>query len=225
MAEFFDHLWEQFHASPSQQQRSRYREYLKSLIGEGPPLRLLELERHRSLGRAAILQNLPSTLPFPASLQAFDLFLLELAGDSLSPSSFRQAKQLEAKRPFWRRDPLHDEIAVLETLAMGADAYFLAMSELDQAGAQFLVELGRDYGLPAILCCRSEEELATGLLMRDVHFLCLEGVLLAPQLLELEHMRQKTILFDLRDFEEAPLIPSGAKSQVILIEHESLSFK
>lgn len=221
MSDFFDHLWDQFHASPSQQHRSRYREYLKTLIEQSPPMRPLRPRSTQQAARAVQLDSLPESQSFQSGLAGYELFFLGLTAVECNPSCFRQAKDREPSRPFWRRDLLKDEVTVLETRAMGSDAYCLGMSELDQAATQFLVELGRDYQFPAVLCCQTEEELARALQIKDVQYYCLEGVLVAPQLLELEWFRGKTVLFALQNSDPSLKFHRLADPQLILIDRES----
>ncbi len=204
MADFFDHLWDQFHEPSSQKQRVQYRERIKTLIPESPPPRLLGPCKDGRPRYCTYLKSAPDPESFQSESKYAEVFLIDLANEEAAEAGwFRQAKLQEARRPFWRKDPLKDEIAVLESRAMGADAYCLSMSELDQALTQFLVELGRDYGFPAILLCQTEEELARALQIKDLSYYWLCGELVAPQLLELDFFRGKTVIFSLdRAFHE-----------------------
>ncbi|RYZ51867.1 MAG: hypothetical protein EOP07_20560 [Proteobacteria bacterium] len=148
MSEFLDHLFDSQASGKKGRERIRYREKLRSLITDAPPVRRL------------IPQDIPS-LTFASLAAGKNLPRVELVmdqiGEAARADSFREWKRNDELRPIWRLDPVSSEEQVLETRAMGADAYMIEVRKHDQAGLQFLVEVGRDYGLPAILSCREED--------------------------------------------------------------------
>jgi hypothetical protein len=187
MSGFLDHLFDSKASGKKGRERIRYREKLRSLITDAPSVRRL------------IPQDIPSltfaSLAAGKNLPGVDL-VMDQIGEAASADSFREWKRNDEVRPIWRLDPISSEEQVLETRAMGADAYTIEVRKHDQAGLQFLVEVGRDYGLPAILSCRSPEDLALGLLVQDGGILWLRGEIHSDSLLDLETLRGRTVIFE-----------------------------
>ncbi len=187
MSGFLDHLFDPSSTGKKGRERIRYREKLRGLIQAAPPVRRLSPQDfpNTSLARIATGKILP----------AVEL-VVERVGETASANAFRAWKQSDRIRPIWRLDAISTEEQVLETRAMGADAYTLDVRKHDQASLQFLVEVGRDYGLPAILDCRSPEDLALALLVQDGGILWLRAEVQAPALFDLESLRGRTLFYE-----------------------------
>lgn len=207
MSGFLDHLFDPSSSGKKGRERIRYREKLRSLIQDAPAVRRLTPQPLPNLTYARLASG--------KILPPIDL-VMEQIGEAASADRFRDWKQKDRIRPIWRLDPVASEEQVLETRAMGADAYTIEVRKHDQASLQFLVEVGRDYGLPAILSCRSPEDLALGLLVQDGGILWLRGELQNDGLLDLETLRGRTLIYEAT--EELQLSPSWVCSLIQLLD-------
>jgi hypothetical protein len=136
----------------------------------------------------------PTSFPIGSQIVAFQ----KSSSEEWEPSKLRALKLTEPEVYFLRLDSLTDEAEVLESRAMGADAFVIDLSALDVASAQYLIEVGIDFSCDALALCRSEEDLARALTVHVQSHILLTGDLVAPQLLELELMRDRKIWMDLR---------------------------
>ncbi len=220
MPDFFDQLWEQLHNPRSQIQRHRYLEQLKTLIPLSPSPRLLAHDARSVLQTGHILHACPTELP-RVDGPAPDLFLFDLSDGLADPSWFRQAKNAVPMLPFWRLDVIVDELKVIETRAMGADAYCLDMGGLDVASAQYLAEVGRDYDIPAVLVCSREEDLARAFQIKDVQHYWLRDILVAPQLLELAWLSGKHVIFDVHSQDQTAAFAGDWPAKICLVHRET----
>ncbi|MBC7658733.1 MAG: hypothetical protein H7249_03410 [Chitinophagaceae bacterium] len=189
MSGFLDHLFDPSSSGKKGRERIRYREKLRSLIQDAPPVRRLTPQDPTSLTFAAFARADGQSVP------GIDL-ALELVGDTASADRFRAFKTEDSVRPIWRLDPITTEEQILETRAMGADAYTIDVGIHDQAMVQFLVEVGRDYGLPAILSCRTPEDLALGLLIQDGGILWLRDEVHTDGLFDLPTLAGRTLMYE-----------------------------
>lgn len=211
MSGFLDHLFDPSSSGKKGRDRIRYREKLRVLISDAPAVRRLSPQSLPNLTYAQLATG--NILPKVE-------LVMELVGETASAIRFRDYKQSDRVRPIWRLDPIASEEQVLETRAMGADAYTLEVRRHDQASLQFLVEVGRDYGLPAILSCLSPEDLALGLLVQDGGILWLRGELQSDALFDLEVLRGRTVMVD--SPEPLVLSPSWVSSVIQLLEEMPL---
>ncbi len=190
MSGFLDLLFDSSSSGKKGRERIRYREKLRTLIQDAPAVRRLSPQDIPSLTLASLAHG--QILPH------VDL-VVEQVGEAASADRFRIWKQNDAVRPIWRLDAIHSEEQILETRAMGADAYTVCVGKQDQALLQFLVEVGRDYGLPAILSCESAEDLALALRIQDGGILWLRGELHSFKLFDWEALSERTLLIESRD--------------------------
>jgi len=195
MPDFLDHLLKQGVTEPTERARVLYDSEIRRLIEQSPPVRRTPRTPGQAAQLALRLERSPSSTPF-STLSSPAIFLYDLEVRSTLPLWFREAKERETRRPFWRADAVRDEKGILETRAMGADAYCLEVGAFDLAALQYLCEYGRDYELPAILRCRTEEELALALQIKDQTLFWLADILAAPQLLELELLQGLTMIME-----------------------------
>jgi len=211
MSGFLDHLFDPSSSGKRGRERIRYREKLRGLILDAPAVRRLSPQDVPSsvLARFATGQLLPSIE-----------LLVEQVGETASADIFRSLKQKDKVRPIWRLDPIATEEQVLETRAMGADAYTLDVKCHDQASLQFLVEVGRDYGLPAILSCQTPEDLALGILIQDGGILWLRDEIHSEALFDLETLRGRTLIFETT--EPLPLSATWVASVIQLLDPVAL---
>ena len=207
MSGFLDHLFDPSSSGKKGRERIRYREKVRAHIQDAPAVRRLTPQSLPNLTYARLASG--NILP------NIDL-VMEQIGEAASATRFRDWKQDDKIRPIWRLDPVVSEEQVLETRAMGADAYTLEVRKHDQASLQFLVEVGRDYGLPAILSCRSPEDLALGLLVQDGGILWLRGELQNEGLFDLETLRGRTLIYE--GAEELQLSPTWVCSVIQLLD-------
>ena len=207
MSGFLDHLFDPSSSGKKGRERIRYREKLRSLIQDAPAVRRLTPQPLPNLTYARLASG--------KILPNIDL-VMEQIGEAASADRFRDWKQNDRIRPIWRLDPVASEEQVLETRAMGADAYTIEVRKHDQASLQFLVEVGRDYGLPAILSCRSPEDLALSLLVQDGGILWLRGELQNEGLFDLETLRDRTLILEAG--EELQLSPTWVCSVIQLFD-------
>lgn len=219
MTDFFDQLWEQMQDPRHERQRAQYLEKIKTLIPMSPAIRQLELGKKSSPLWGRPLQSLPATQSNQVS-SGPDFYLYSLAEEGRNPAWFRHAKALDPLRPFWRSDSVREEQQVLETRAMGADAFCLDVRHFDEAQIQYLAEVGRDYDLPAVLCCEDELDLARALQIQDVPYFWLKGILVAPQILELPWFEKKTLIFELNDEASAAPFVGSTGVSLCLIENK-----
>lgn len=192
MSDFFDHLFDPAGSGKRGRDQIRYKERIRALILEAPAVRRLPHADHPEIFSSLLLPK--AFAPTNRVIQTFDLLLQEASPENKGASNFRQWKDVDKARPIWRMDPISSEEQVLETRAMGADAYCMDMLNGDLAAIQFLVEVGRDYGLPAILCCRSAEDLALALQVQDAPYLRLEGEVASLALLSLDRMKKRIVM-------------------------------
>lgn len=194
MSDFFDHLFDPAGSGKRAREQIRYKERIRALILEAPAVRRLPHPASPEIFTALVLPtaSLPSDRRFPG----IELILQEAGADkeSSSVSNFRRWKEFDKTIPIWRMDSVRSEEQVLETRAMGADAYCLDVAGADLASLQFLVEVGRDYGLPAMLRCGSAEDLALALEVQDAPYLRLEGEVASPSLLSLDRLKNRTVM-------------------------------
>src|SRR5690606_11663429 len=122
--------------------------------------------------------------------------VVERVGETASANRFREWKAENSHRPIWRLDFVATEEQVLECRAMGADAFTLDVPGQDLPMLQFLVEVGRDYGLPAIFSCQTAEDLALALKVQDGGILWLRDELQSEALFDLEALRGRIVLID-----------------------------
>ncbi len=207
MSGFLDHLFDPAGSGKKGRERGRYREKLRVLIQDAPAVRRLPPQNPPSL----ILANSASGQILPRS----ELVVKQI-GEAASADHFREWKRNDSVRPIWRLDPITTEEQVLETRAMGADAYAIAVGKHDQAMTQFLVEVGQDYGLTSVLLCETPEDLAMALRILDAGVLWLRGELAAEQLLDWESFKNRIILIELTD--ELALDPNWVCSVVQLLD-------
>lgn len=207
MSGFLDHLFDPSSSGKKGRERIRYREKLRSLIQDAPAVRRLTPQTLPNLTYACLASG--------HILPNIEL-VMEQLGEAASADRFRDWKQNDRVRPIWRLDPVATEEQVLETRAMGADAYTLDVRKHDQASLQFLVEVGRDYGLPAILSCQSPKDLALGLLVQDGGMLWLRGELRSEALFDLEALRGRVLIYEAS--EELRLSPTWVCSLVQLLD-------
>ncbi len=192
MADFFDHLWQQMHEPRSARDRMQYLGRLRSFIAEGSPTRILPRPAPASVNQVKMFQE--PKLFDESGVWAFD----RRHQLDFEPQWIRAAKEKDSHSFFVRLDPLRDEAEVLETRAMGADAYTIDVGALDTATVQFLIEVGVDFAFPALLICRHEEELARTLTIHKQAHILLVGDLAVPELLELELLSGRHVWFDAR---------------------------
>ena len=197
MSGFLDHLFDPASSGKKGRDRIRYREKLRTLIQDAPAVRRLT----------------PHDLPFlihalPATEQVLPTteLVVERVGEAASANRFREWKAEHSHRPIWRLDFVSTEEQVLECRAMGADAFTLDVNRQDLPMLQFLVEVGLDYGLPAIFSCRTAESLALALKVQDGGVLWLRDELLNEALFDLEALRGRIVLID----RVAPLVLQAA---------------
>ena len=207
MSGFLDHLFDPSSSGKKGRERIRYREKLRGLIQDAPAVRRLTPHDSPHLTLASFARG--NILP-PVEL------VVEQIGEPASADRFREWKQNDRIRPIWRLDPIATEEQILETRAMGADAYAVDVRKHDQALIQFLVEVGRDYGLPAVLSCQSPEDLALGLQIQDGGILWLRGEIQSEALFDLDTLRGRTVLIESRD--ELEVLPSWVCSVIQLME-------
>ena len=207
MSGFLDHLFDPSSSGKKGRERIRYREKVRSLIQDAPAVRRLTPLPLPNLTYARLASG--------KILPDIDL-VMDQIGEAASADTFRIWKQGDKIRPIWRLDPVASEEQVLETRAMGADAYTLEVRKHDQASLQFLVEVGRDYGLPAILSCRTPEDLALGLLVQDGGILWLRGELQTDGLFDLETLRGRTLIYE--STEELQLSPTWVCSVIQFLD-------
>lgn len=218
MTDFFDQLWEQMRDPRQQLQKLQYLEKIKSLIPLSPPLRALGEGKNYSPQRGRFLAESTGSIPFQGSDRGFDFFVFSLGQQDCDPARFRAVKSAESTRPFWRADPLLTEQQVLETRAMGADAYCLDVASLDHAQLQFLTEVGRDFEFPAFLRCSSEEELARAVQIQDLGGFWLRGPLVAPQLIDLPWFHGKIVIFEIDKHSNGEHFRSLPEVRVCLVQ-------
>jgi hypothetical protein len=201
MKDFLDVLLEQMDSPRSVQDEAVYLNRLKSLATTAPPLRPIPSRGLGSTLRAATVNTAPDSRYFQARPDV-ELFFYELKRERAEPRWFRLAKELDPTRAFGRWDPLSNEAQVLETIAMGADIYSLRVGDHDAATLQYLAEVGADYGVPVLLRCRAEEELARALFVEADSWIGLEGEVAAPELFELPIFKDRKVLLPYGNAEE-----------------------
>ena len=187
MSGFLDHLFDSASSGKKGRDRIRYRETLKTLIQDAPAVRRLT-----SPGFPSLIQALPATEQLLPTTE----LVVSRVGENSTANSFREWKASHSHRPIWRLDFVGSEEQVLESRAMGADAFTLDVAGQDLPMLQLLVEVGRDYGLPAILSCQSAEDLALALKVQDGGILWLRGELQNEALFDLEALRKRIVLID-----------------------------
>lgn len=190
MSGFLDHLFDPQSSGKKGRERIRYREKLRTLIHDAPAVRRLTPQDfpHLITAISATEQLLPTT----------DL-VVERVGESASADRFRDWKTLNPLRPIFRLDPVETEEQVLESRAMGADAFTLVVGWLDLPMLQFLLEVGRDYGIPAILSCQSAEDLALALKVQDGGILWLRDEVHTEALFDLEALKGRHVIYETRE--------------------------
>jgi hypothetical protein len=194
MSDFFDHLFDPSGSGKRAREQIRYRERIRALILEAPAVRRIPPPLSPEIIPALILPQ--AFVPSDSRFRPYEVFLQDLGSEN-GVNNFRQWKNQDQTRPIWRTDPIGSEEQVLETRAMGADAYCLDVKGGDLAALQFLVEVGRDYGLPAVLCCESAEDLALALQVQDAPYLRLRGEVASIQLLSLDRLKDRIVIMPL----------------------------
>lgn len=192
MSGFLDHLFDPASSGKKGRDRIRYREKLRTLIQDAPAVRRLTPHDFPYLIHA---------LPATEQLLPTTELVVERVGETASANRFREWKAENSHRPIWRLDFVSTEEQVLESRAMGADAFTLDVPGQDLPMLQFLVEVGRDYGLPAIFSCQTAEDLALALKVQDGGILWLRDELQNEALFDLEALRGRIVLID----QESPL--------------------
>ncbi len=193
MKDFLDVLLEQMDQPRSAQDEAVYLNRLKSLATTAPPHRPIPSRGSGFPVRAATAKTAPDPRYF-STRPDVELFFYELKDDNAEPRWFRLAKEYDARRAFGRWDPLPGEAQVLESIAMGADLYSLQVADHDAATLQYLAEVGVDYGVPVLLRCRTEDDLARALFVEADSWIGLEGVVAVPELLELPVFKDRKVL-------------------------------
>ncbi|WP_141730992.1 hypothetical protein [Oligoflexus tunisiensis] len=201
MKDFLDVLLEQMDQPRSAHDEAIYLNRLKSLATTAPPQRKIPSRGSGVPLRATTLKTAPDSRLFQ-SRPDVELFFYELKDEQAEPRWFRQAKDLDPLRAFGRWDPLPGEAQVLETIAMGADLYSLKVQDHDTATLQYLAEVGVDYGVPVLLRCTSEEELARALFVEADTWIGLEAAVAVPELLELPIFENRQVLLPYGNAEE-----------------------
>ncbi|MCX6128784.1 MAG: hypothetical protein NTX25_06935 [Proteobacteria bacterium] len=200
MKDFLDILREEMDQPKALRDQALYLSRLRGMISHRPDPRPFPLVSPGTFLKSRILSRLPDQL----ISTDFDLGFFDLKEGLADPHWFRLAKQMDPSRAFLRWDPLLDEAEILGSLAMGADAYSLMAGAHDAAELQYLCEIGGDYGVPALLHCHDEAELAKALFVQAETCLMLLGKLAEPQLLELPIFHKRTVLIKI----EGPLVPT-----------------
>ena len=80
-------------------------------------------------------------------------------GETSFVDSIRQSVTL----PLLRKDFILDEIQVVETRALGADAFLLIVAALEPPRLRYLMKAGQEMGMDVLVEVHDEEELATAL--------------------------------------------------------------
>ncbi len=186
MSGFLDHLFDPKASGKSGRERLRYRETLRTLIQDAPAVRRLPVFDFPFL----VTASSASEQKFPTSELSYALI-----GEQARSESFRVWKQAQAL-PIYRLDPIESEEQVLETRGMGADAFTLEVGSHDLAMLQFLLEVGRDYGLPAVLSCRTPDDLALALKVQDGGMIWLRAELQNLNLLDLTLLKERIVLIE-----------------------------
>jgi hypothetical protein len=201
MKEFLDVLLEEMDKKLSAVDETVYLNRLRSLATTAPPRRPIASRGSGSPIRAATAKTAPDSRFFQ-SRPDVELFFYELKDEWAEPRWFRLAKELDPIRAFGRWDPLPGEAQVLETIAMGADIYSLSVQDHDEARLQYLAEVGVDYGVPVLLRCRAEEDLARALFVEADTWIGLEEAVAVPELLELPIFKGRKVLLPYGNSEE-----------------------
>jgi hypothetical protein len=187
MSGFLDHLLDPESTGKPGREKIRYKESLRSLIREAPPVRRLAHPATPYIIEAHLAHvNVPPTAEL----------LVDRVGEGSSADRFREWKSLHPSLPVWRLDPVVSEEQVLETRAMGADALTLDVGGHDLPMLQLLLEVGRDYGLPAVLSCRTPEDLALALKVQDGGIIWLRDELRTAGLFDLESLSGRQVLIE-----------------------------
>ncbi|MES2745481.1 MAG: hypothetical protein V4655_08635 [Bdellovibrionota bacterium] len=187
MSGFLDHLFDPKSSGKLGREKIRYRENLRSLIHDAPAVRRLITPEP-----PYIIHAHPAHVNLPMNTE----LLIERVGETASADRFREWKTIHSSLPIWRLDPVGTEEQVLETRAMGADAFALDVGGQDLPMLQFLLEVGRDYGLPAVLSCQTPEDLALALKVQDGGIIWLRDELATEGLFDLESLRGRQVLFE-----------------------------
>jgi hypothetical protein len=199
--DFLDVLLEQMDQPRSAHDEAIYLNRLKSLATTAPPRRQVPSRGSGVPLRAATLKTAPDSRFFHARPDV-ELFFYDLKDELVEPRWFRMAKDLDPSRVFGRWDPLPGEAQVLETIAMGADLYSLSVQDHDNVSLQYLAEVGVDYGVPVLLRCSMEEELARALFVEADTWIGLEGAVAVAELLEMPIFAGRQVLLPYGNAEE-----------------------
>lgn len=193
MSGFIDHLLDPQATGKKGREIIQYRDRLRAVINEAPAVRRLPPHEfpYLTIAVPATEQILPTT----------ELVTLQV-GETARAESFRDWKRLNSSCPVFRLDPIQSEEQVLETRAMGADGFMINVAWLDLPMLQFLVEVGRDYGLPAILSCQSAEDLACALKVQDFGYIWLRDEVHDVALFDMEILRGRTVIYEHKAYME-----------------------
>ena len=88
-----------------------------------------------------------------------DAFILDL--DDQNTTSLQKLNQLRVECPnivIMARSSMQDELSVLECRASGADTFVINTAVLTIEEIQYLVEVGRDFGMESILSVKSVDD-------------------------------------------------------------------
>ena len=191
MRDFLDILREQVEHPSATRQHELYLSRLRALASQ-PRAERRPLPGQEQGG--ALRSYLLHQIPGPHTTQNYHIGCFDLQDGVAQAEWFYLAKQANKTSSFLRWDVSQSEAEVLESLAMGADAYSLLVEAHDAAALQYLCELGADYEVPALLHCFNEHHLAQALLVETATILYLAGELAQPQLLDLPIFRGHTVL-------------------------------
>lgn len=202
--DFLDILREQVEHPNATRQSELYQSRLRALASHPRAERrpIAEQAKRGTLHSLRLHQ-----VPEAKNFQKYDIGCFDLQDGTAQAEWFYLAKQEIKSSSFIRWDVLRSEVDVLESLAMGVDAYSLDVDAHDAAALQYLCELGADYGVPALLHCYNEHHLAQALFLETATILYLAGELAQPRLLDLPLFRGQTVLIQARaDFGESAAV-------------------
>ncbi len=217
MKDFLDVLLEHLQQPKASLDEAVYLNRLRSLATQAPSRRYFLHDSSDPIALALSLQQDPEHTVFSARPE-INVFFYSIGADAAEPRWFRLAKAKDESRAFGRIDPVHNEAQVLETIAMGADIYSLAVGEHDDAALQYLAEVGHDYAVPVLLRCTSDEDLARAVFVQAETVISLEGVLATPELLELEIFKGRRVLMKYAPGNGEVPIPFNLKQLILHLE-------
>ena len=135
-------------------------------------------------------------------------------------SSLRQ----KTSRPILWGVAVEDEKTVRALAQLRFDGYVVSVSDCDTPRVQYLIEIGREYGMECILEVRKQDQLSCAL-MTDTRIISArpdprEGTKLIKEVISAKKGRRGRFIVDTRDMSEKLIAGLGTSWSAIIVGHD-----